>query len=551
MASAVATVGPYGTLVAAARRFPAAPVLHIVPDTARAYGTEARRYTYAEALAQVDALAAVYRGAGYGVGHRVGLLLENRPEFFWHWLALNAVGASVVPINPQSRAGELEYLVEHSELVLAVVLAGRGADLRAAVRATNREVAVIAVDAFPASAAALAPPPFAARDRGPDRSSEAALLYTSGTTGRPKGCVLTNEYFLYAAEWYTTVGGLCEVRPGQERLITPLPMYHMNALACSSMAMLASGGCIVPLDRFHPNTWWHSVRDAEATIVHYLGVMPAMLMAQPPRPDDRMEHMRFGFGAGVSAAHHAAFESRFGFPLLEAWAMTETGNGAVMIANREPRKIGTACFGRADPRVVDYRIVDEQGRDVLPGEPGELWVRHAGHDPRHGFFREYLKDPEATAAAWEGGWFHTGDVVRIDADGDFHFVDRRKNVIRRSGENIAAVEVEAALLAHPAVRSVGVAAVPDEVRGDEVMACVVPREPPADDAAARALAADIVTHCLGRLAYYKAPGYVAFCDALPLTATEKIQRAGLKELALRLHATRAVDTRAMKKSRPA
>lgn len=231
--------------------------------------------------------------------------------------------------------------------------------------------------------------------------------------------------------------------------------------------------------------------------------------------------------------------------------MTETGNGAVMIANREPRKIGTACFGRADPRVVEYRIVDEQGRDVTPGEPGELLVRHAGPDPRFGFFREYLKDPDATAAAWEGGWFHTGDVVRIDADGDFHFVDRRKNVIRRSGENIAAVEVEAALLTHPAVRSVGVAPVPDEVRGDEVMACVVPREPPADAAAASALAADIVTHCLGRLAYYKAPGYVGFCDALPLTATEKIQRAGLRELALRLRAAGAIDTRAMKKSRPA
>ena len=146
----------------------------------------------------------------------------------------------------------------------------------------------------------------------------------------------------------------------------------------------------------------------------------------------------------------------------------------MVIANREPRKIGTACFGVADRR-VDCRVVDEDGRDVRAGETGELLVRAAGESPRFGFFREYLKDPGATAAAWKEGYFHTGDVVSLDAEGHFHFVDRKKNVIRRSGENISAVEVESVLLQHPGVATVGVAAVPDDVRGDEVMACVVPR----------------------------------------------------------------------------
>lgn len=174
--------------------------------------------------------------------------------------------------------------------------------------------------------------------------------------------------------------------------------------------------------------------------------------------------------------HHAAFEARFGFPWLQAWAMTETGAGAVVIANREPRQVGTACFGRAEPAVA-WRLVDEGGQDVPVGTPGELLVRAAGASPRFGFFREYLKDREATDEAWQGGWFHTGDLVRADEQGCLYFIDRRKNVIRRSGENISAVEVESVLRRHPRVAEVAVAATPDPVRGDEVLACVIVRDP--------------------------------------------------------------------------
>jgi acyl-CoA synthetase (AMP-forming)/AMP-acid ligase II len=170
-------------------------------------------------------------------------------------------------------------------------------------------------------------------------------------------------------------------------------------------------------------------------------------------------------------------------------------------------------------------------------------VRHAGADPQQGFFTEYLKDPEATAAVWEGGWFHTGDIVRRNAEGDMFFVDRKKNVIRRSGENISAVEVEGVLQLHPAVRAAAVAAVPDALRGDEVMACIVPAAPVAD---AAALAREVVAWCLTRLAYYKAPGWVAFLDALPLTATNKVQRGEMKALAARLMGG-AVDTRGLKR----
>lgn len=549
----------HAALARTAARHGTRPFLHLLPQVAAHYRIAPVTLDYATTLAAVDTIAAQLARAGYGHGHRIGLMLENRPSFFLNWLALNALGVSVVPINTELRAAELDYLVEHSGLVAAIVLPARVDDLRAAATRTGCRVRVVpsfddepeaGSGTVPRGLRALEPPASAPPCAGPpDADTECGLLYTSGTTGRPKGCVLPNAYYLIAGDWYLRAGGLCTIRPGEERLLTPLPMTHMNAMAYSTMAMLMSGGCVVPLDRFHPSHWWDAVRKSRATIVHYLGVMPAMLIGAPASAADRDHAVRFGFGAGVDRRHQASFEQRFGFPLLEAWAMTETGAGAVVIANLEPRHVGRSCFGRPDA-ALELRIVDEQGADVPDGTPGELLVRAAGPDPRRGFFREYLKDPQASAEAWAGGWFHTGDVVSRGDDGSLFFVDRRKNVIRRSGENIAAVEVESVLRRHPDVREVAVAATPDTVRGDEVLACVVPAralDPDGREALARAL----VALCLEQLAYFKAPGWVAFVDALPLTPTQKIQRGELKALAARLPGTPdCLDTRALKK-RPA
>jgi acyl-CoA synthetase (AMP-forming)/AMP-acid ligase II len=427
-------------------------------------------------------------------------------------------------------------------MAAAIVPAARVPDMQSAAARAGR---ALAVDSQSLGNLGSVPDTLS-RGSQPDEGSECALLYTSGTTGRPKGCVLTNEYYLWAGTWYAQLGGLCRLEEAAERLLTPLPMTHMNAMACSTLVMILTGGCIIPLDRFHPRTWWESVAASRATVVHYLGVMPAMLLRIEPSAADRQHSVRFGFGAGVSPRLHAEFERRFGFPLIEAWAMTETGAGAVVIANHEPRKVGSACFGRPS-ELVQYRIVTDEGCDAAAGQHGELWVRSGAGRPDFGFFREYLRDAQATADAWQGGYFHTGDIVFADADGDLHFVDRKKNVIRRSGENISAVEVEGVILQHPRIAGVGVAAVPDEVRGDEVMACVVPRTA-LSDAERVALARELVNFCLQRLAYFKAPGYIAFCNQLPLTATEKIQRAGLSELARqRVGAADTVDLRAMKK----
>jgi acyl-CoA synthetase (AMP-forming)/AMP-acid ligase II len=522
------------------------PCLAVLPETAKAYGIEAGELSYGQAERRILGLVEAYRAQGYGHGHRVATLLENRPAFLLHWYALNALGVSVVPINPDLRSAEIEYLLGHSEAAAVVAVPQRHADIEAAAQAIGARVPVFGPEDAPGSIAT--PPP---RMGAPDRDSECALLYTSGTTGRPKGCMLPNEYPLYAGHWYATTGGLIALRIGTERMLTPLPLFHTNAMSYSTMAMLATGGCLIVLDRFHPSSWWQSVRDSRATIVHYLGVMPPMLMNAPASAQDRTHSVRFGFGAGVDRALHARFEDRFGFPLIEAWAMTETGAGATIIASVEPRHVGTSCFGKTGPE-VDARIVRDDGEEAGVDEPGELLVRHAGPGPRYGFFRAYLKDAEATAAAWDGGWFHTGDVVRRGADGSLHFVDRRKNVIRRSGENISAVEVESVLMQHPAIAHAAVAATPDPVRGDEVFACVVAKSAPSDHAARVQLAADIVAWCLERLAYYKAPGYVAFVSAVPLTSTQKILRGQLRELVAASLGTEAcIDTRGLKKRVPA
>ncbi|MBH1973861.1 MAG: AMP-binding protein [Rhodobacteraceae bacterium] len=516
-----ATETIHGLFATAAARWPDRPMLNVTPGTGQVYGIAAGEISYADAALRVDSLARAFQRLGFGSGMRIALLMENRPDFFLYFLALNRLGASVVPINPDLRAAELTYLIGHAEPAAVLAIPARVADLSAAVAAAHLVCPVAS------SVGGLVSPRANAivAHRNPDPTErEAAVLYTSGTTGQPKGCVLANSYFLEVARWYANLGGIGQLTTKGERMLTPLPIFHMNAMAYSFMAMLAVGGCLTALDRFHPKTWWADVAASGATCLHYLGVMPSILMALPETPQDRAHTARFGFGAGVDPNLQAAFEARFGFPLVEGWAMTETGAGAVIAANRPDRLIGCACLGRPGPE-LEVRIEDSEGQAAAQGE---LLVRRAGPNPRLGFFTEYYKDPQATAEAWAGGWLHTGDIVRQDASGNLFFVDRKKNVIRRSGENIAAVEVESILRSHPEVLAAGVAAVPDALRGDEVFACLRVATP------RPGLAEDIASWALAQMAYYKVPAYIAFVEALPLTATQKIQRAELKTLALAL-----------------
>ena len=487
------------------------------PAPGRAYHPDGVEFTYSQTRTAALTLQSVYGTAGYGHGHRVALLLENRPEFFFHFLALNALGVSIVPVNPDYRHDEMLYLMEHSEADLAVVTGTRVADLELVARGRAKPLPVVCAEGLPQR---LPQPGRAPRAGMPGAESETSLLYTSGTTGRPKGCILTNFYYLNAGAWYRDLGGRIQIEYGRERFLNPLPLFHMNAQAVTATCAMLTAGCLAQPERFSPSRWWKDVEASKATIIHYLGVMPPLLLNQPPVPEERRHRVKFGLGAGVEPELHAAFEERFGFPLIEVWGMTETGR--IYSDCVEPRQITTRAFGRPFGR-LEARVADDRNQEVARGTEGELLVRWGGSEgPRHGFFAGYLKNDEATEDAWRGGWFHTGDVVRQMPDDMLVFLDRKKNIIRRSGENIAAAEVEACLQAHDAVSQVAVLAVLDEVREEEVMACVVPMP---GVTPAREVGERLQDWCLEKLAYFKAPGWVLFVDRLPTTGTQKIQKS--------------------------
>ena len=502
---------------AVVERNPEFACVSVPPSPGRAYAPDGLEWTYGALAGRVGAAAAAYARAGYGHGHRVALLLENRPDFLVHFLALNRLGICAVPVNPDYRRRDLTHLFEHSDCDLAVVLDHRAADIAEVAQGLDPAVPVVGLAAF----GDLPPARRTAAGSPAGRDSEAVLLFTSGTSGMPKGCVIDNDYLFYAGERYLRAGGMMTVRPGRERLYNPLPLFYANSVSISNPAMILSGNCMIFPDRFHPKSFWQDLVATRATMIHYLGIIPPVMIGQPKCPEERAHGVRFGIGAGIEPAVHAAFEQRFGFPLVEVWGMSEVG--IVTAANHEPRHIDTHSIGAAlwD---ADVAVENEDGVSDDGPAAGELLVRRKGEDPRRGFFREYSRDPQATAEAWRGGWFHTGDMVRRDEAGVLHFLDRKKNMIRRSGQNISAAEVETCLRELPDIAQAAVLAVPDELREEEVMACIVPAAGAARD---RAAAQAIFEGSLRQLAYFKVPAWLLFVDELPTTATQKLRKADI------------------------
>ncbi|UUZ62732.1 AMP-binding protein [Polaromonas sp. P1-6] len=319
--------------------------LAVPPNAVRSYHPAGVEITYGNAETAVRGLMRLYAAAGYGVGHRIGLLLENRPEHMLHKLAMNAIGACCVPLNLDHRPRELAYVLDHAKVDLIVVLASLEAQLRQGMdQSGHSKLQVMRFEEFEAG---LAPATRAATSTTPEPATPASILYTSGTTGRPKGCVLSHGYELAAGAWYSTRGGLAIFGEGCERIYNPLPLFHVNASIFSFYCAMLKGNCQVQTDRFQSSRWWTEVFESKATVVHYLGVVVPMLLRQLEHPHERDHAVRFAIGAGVEPQRHAAFEERFGFPLIEIWGMTEMVRA--IIDNEMPRQVGTRAFGRAQP----------------------------------------------------------------------------------------------------------------------------------------------------------------------------------------------------------
>jgi carnitine-CoA ligase len=415
-------------------------------------------------------------------GDRVAVISENRLEVLELWLGCAWLGAIFVPINPALKGAQLEHMLAD-------------ADAKLVLREDEWE-ALSDGDPVPACDAKPGDP--------------AAILYTSGTTGPSKGVICPQEQWYW---WARLTGDVLAIGP-DDVLYTNLPLFHTNALNTFCQALLA-GATYALGPRFSASRFWERCAEAEGTVTYLLGPMVSILLRQPPSRYDRAHGVRVALAPATPVELHQPFRERFGVQLIDAWGSTET---SIVISNRhDENRAGT--LGRVlEP--FEARVVDENDSDLPDGTPGELLVR--SREP-HAFASGYFGRPEATADAWRGGWFHTGDRVVRDADGSFRFVDRIKEVIRRRGENISAFEVEQVLLSHPDIVAAAVIPVPSELGEDEVMACVVLR------AGAAVKPSQVVHFCEERLARFAVPRYVEFFELLPLTASGKVEKYKLRE----------------------
>lgn len=475
-----------------------------------------RRYTFAEMRDHAARVAAGLARLGVKQGDHVLAWQPTTPEMLSTYYGINYLGAVFVPINTAYRGRLLEHVIENSDARVAVVhasLAGRlqGLDL------SRLQHLVIVGDAAAETALPLpstrftdfvagagAPPPLARPIEPWDTQS---VIYTSGTTGPSKG-VLSSYLHMYTnpgpESWPFVTG--------EDRFLVNNPMFHIGGMGLA-FAMLARGGSIVMPERFSTDNFWPMVREHDVTAIFLLGVMATFLTKAPPTTDDRSHKVRTCFIVPLIEGAQE-FHRRFGVDVYTIFNMTEISSPIVSAPN--PTVRGTCGRVRAG---VDVRLVDENDCEVAVGSVGEMLVRT---DRPWAMSHGYHKAPEASARAWRNGWFHTGDAFRKDADGNYFFVDRMKDAIRRRGENISSFEVEAEVLAFPDVRECAALAVPSEYSEDEVLIVVAPAPGRSVDPAA------LIHFLVERLAYFMIPRYVRTLPELPKTPSSKVLKTQLR-----------------------
>jgi crotonobetaine/carnitine-CoA ligase len=464
--------------------------------------------TWQEMHSRVLAFAATLHRMGVGPGVKVNIHLENRPEFLVAWFACARLGAVMVPTNVASSVEELTFQLQHSETEICLTDQRFEAPVRQAAGRAGRVRHVLLAANMPGTLKDEVAVP----DRRSRPEDPLAILYTSGTTARPKGVVVSHAAYGYAGLVVSRAIGLTD----KDRFLTVLPLFHGNAQYYSVMSVLVSRATLLLMERFSASKYFMQAEAHGATVGSLFAAPARMILAHPQSQDPTTNRMRcMVFAQNLSEGQLAAWNERFGVPITQLYGMTETVGPPTFNPVGEdarPMSIGRVSLGYL------CRVVNDDGVDVRPGEPGELIVWGI---PGLSIMSGYLKDPDATAAVLRDGWLCTGDVVYTDEEGFFYFVDRMKDMMKISGENVAASEVESVLKQHPRVFDAAVIGVPDDVRDERIVAFVVPDH--------RGLDVQEVTEwCSERLARFRVPSEVLLLRELPRTAVGKIQKHVLK-----------------------
>lgn len=463
-------------------------------------------FTYAGTYELACRGAAALSALGVTRGDRFGMAIGNAPEFFACWFGAALLGAVAVPMNPQSTVAELHHMLGHSGCRAVVA---EPSAVEACAQAVAPGVRVVATGE---ELDRLMARPWHDDGHVGEPTDPLAVLYTSGTTSLPKGVVVTNANYLVAGE---VVSQVVRMRP-DDRWLVVLPMFHANAQYYCTMSALVSGASVAVAPRFSASSWAAQAQRTGATLGSLFAAPIRMLLAQPPNAGDRDNRLRATFFAqNLTHEQLADFESRFGCPLVQWYGMTETI--APPVANPLLRTRDNMTIGL--PVGAPLRVVDPDGHDVGPNGIGELLV---GGQPGLTLMAGYLDDPAATDAAIRDGWLHTGDVVRITPSGMLAFHDRSKDMIKRSGENVAAAEVERVVNEHPTVFESAAIGVPDAVRDEAIKVYVVLHE------GAVAAPDEIISFCSERMVKFKVPSFVEIVDRLPRTSVGKIQKHVLR-----------------------
>lgn len=483
---------------------------------------EDQQWTYRQFDSHVNQAANAFLELGILKGDRVCLMLPNAPEFLFAWFGLNKIGAVMVPINTAFKTPETQYIVKHCE-AKGMVACFETVEVALSVREENPSLEWVAVvgkggkkesvnllQLWNRSSTSL-------EDMALQDQEIASIIYTSGTTGPPKGVMHSHRSYILCGQAMTVRAGLSS----EDRLMVILPLFHANAQFYSLMGSLAAEASVIVIPRFSASQFWQQARRYRATQFSFIGAIGRILVSRPMEEFDPHHTIRVANGGPIPPDVHQAFSERFKIPyVINGYGLTECP-----CVCQTPMKGGVKTgsmglpAGHPDPviKFTEMKIVDEDDRELPPEKVGELVLRSPV------LMRGYFKDPQQTSQVMRGGWFHTGDDCYCDEEGYFFFVDRKKDIIRRKGENISSVEVETVINAHPRVLESAVVAVPSSLSEDEVKAFVVLRE--GEDLQPQ----ELIDWCSHQLADFKIPRYLQYVKRLPKTPSQRIEKYRLKQ----------------------